>query len=126
MKNIIKFTTDLILSDSNSNTDIGSHYNSMELIIHSGGDSGYIIWNYWPEKFPEDDDEEVIGLDFNHNNEVMDFDGVFSLPKEAIQLLKDSGYILDENLSEVFGEDYQSNKELMSVDLDKAVKRSQS
>jgi hypothetical protein len=46
------------------------------------------------------------------------------LPKEAIQLLKDNGHILDENLSEVFGEDYQSNKELLYVDLDKAMKRS--
>ena len=110
MKNIIKFTTDLILSDSNSNKDIGSHCNMMELLIHSGGDSGYIVWNYWPENSPDDEDEEVIGLEFNLDNEVMDFDGVFSLPKEAIQLLKDNGYILDENLSEVFGEDYQSNK----------------
>jgi hypothetical protein len=72
MKNIIKFTRNLIASDSNSNTDIGSHCHVMELIINSGGDSGYIIWTFWPEKFPEDEDEAVIGLDFNHNNEVMD------------------------------------------------------
>lgn len=125
MKNIIKFTTDLIVSDSNSSNDIGSHCNIMELFIHSAGDSGYIVWNYWPEEFPDDDDEEVIGLTFNDDDELMDFDGVFSLPKEAIQLLQDNGYILDENLSEVFGEDYQSNKELVSVDLDKTMKRSQ-
>lgn len=39
---------------------------------------------------PSLDDVEEIGI-WTENNVLTDYDGVFSLPKEAIQLLRDNG-----------------------------------
>jgi hypothetical protein len=124
--NKIKFEQELVLSNSYSSKNIGKHINEMELIIHSHGKSGCIIWNYWPENDEDDMDETVIGLWFNGNKELEDYDGVYELPKEAIQLLKDNGYGFDENMRETYpDEDDEYEKELREVDDDKTLKRCQ-
>jgi hypothetical protein len=44
--------------------------------------------------------------------ELEDYDGVYSLPKQAITLLRSNGYDLDENMKECFpDEDYEWEKE---------------
>ena len=122
MKNVIEFKQELNLQTSYSRIDLGMHFNRMELNIHKSGYSGYIIWNYG--KDAADEDETVIGLSFNGNGELCDYDGVFELPKEAIQLLKLNGYELDEDQKETYpDEDYEFEKELKEVDDEKTMAR---
>ena len=100
MKNVIEFKQELNLQNNYASIDLGMHFNRMELVIRPGGYSGYIIWNYG--KKAANEDETVIGLWFNGNSELSDYDGVYELPKEAIQLLKLNGYDLDEDQKETY------------------------
>ena len=100
MKNVIEFKQELNLESSYSRVDIGMHFNRMELKIQPSGYYGCIIWNYG--KNAADEDETVIGLSFNGNGELSDYDGVYDLPKEARQLLKLNGYELDEDMKETY------------------------
>ena len=95
MKNIIEFEQELVLETSYSTTNLGKFFNRMELVIHAGGKSGCIVWNYG-KKSP-DEDETIFGLCFN-GNELEDYDGVYELPKEAITLIKQNGYVLSDDL----------------------------
>jgi hypothetical protein len=108
MKNVIEFKQDLNIQTSYSRIDLGMHFNRMELKIEPSGYYGIIIWNYG--KKAADEDETVIGLSFNENGELYDYDGVFELPKEAIQLLELNGYYLNADLSTTFS--YVSDEEL--------------
>jgi len=100
--NKIKFEQELVLSNSYSSKNIGKHINEMELRIHPHGKSGCIIWNYWPENDEDNMDETVIGLWFNGNEEVEDYDGVFELPTEALKLIRDNGYGFNEDMRESY------------------------
>ena len=123
--NKIRFEKELVLENSYSSTNIGKHINEMELFIHPHGKSGCIVWNYWPEN-DEDDNETVIGLWFNGNKEIEDYDGVYELPEEAVKLIRDNGYGFDENMKESYpDEDEEYEKELREVDDYKALKRCQ-
>lgn len=121
MKNVIEFDQELVLENSYTSTNIGMFHNRMELIMNEKTGNGYIIWNYG--KKSADEDEEQIGLWFN-GKELTDYDGVYSLPKEAITLIKQNGYTLSEDLKETYpDEDDEYEKELEEVDDDKAMKR---
>ena len=91
-----EFTAELVLERS-STPDVesmGTMKNRMEL--HRASSSSYgdcIVWNYG-RKAPNED-ETVIGLIFEGDN-VVDYDGVMSLPREACQLLASAGYDLSE------------------------------
>jgi hypothetical protein len=98
MKNVLEFKSYLVSETSYGSTPMGEHFNRMELIIHKSGNTGYIIWNFGLEAANED--EEVIGLTFNGNKEVCDYDGVYALPKQAIALLRSNGYDLDDDMKE--------------------------
>jgi hypothetical protein len=100
MKNVLEFKHELCLESSYSRIDLGMHFNRMELKIDKSGYYGHIIWNYG--KNAADEDETVIGLSFNGNGELCDYDGVFDLPKEAIQLIKANGYTLDDDMKETY------------------------
>ncbi len=100
MKNILEFEEDLSRDNGVTAINIGKFFNRMELTINEKTGNGYIIWNYGKEA--ADEDEEQIGLWFNHNKELEDYDGVFSLPKEAITLIKQNGYTLGEDMRECY------------------------
>jgi hypothetical protein len=96
MKSIAKkeFNSHLNLEYSISPTlvPLGEAKCSMELFIKDDGNSGYIEWLY---ELNEDDgeDEVGIGLWFEEGTKILrDYDGVFSLPKQAIELLEENGF----------------------------------
>jgi hypothetical protein len=100
MKNVIEFEQELCLESSFNRVDLGTFFNRMELVINEKSGNGYIIWNYG--KDAADEDETVIGLSFNHKKELEDYDGVYDLPKEAITLIRQNGYDLNEDLKETY------------------------
>lgn len=72
---------------------LGEFESEMNLYIHEGGETGGIEWIYEDEEGYEDVVE--IGLWFE-GNKVTDYDGVFELPAQAIEMLKENGYDTDE------------------------------
>lgn len=100
MENVIEFEEDLILDNGVRSTNLGKFKNRMELFLNEKTGNGYIVWNYG--KKAADEDETVIGLQFNHDKELEDYDGVYELPKEAITLIKQNGYDLNEDLKECY------------------------
>jgi hypothetical protein len=69
-------------------TDLGDHDCEMTLYAHHPHPRrDCIVWNY--ERDGEGD-ELVIGLGLE-GSKVVDYDGVFSLPTEAVALLKEAG-----------------------------------
>jgi len=90
---IITFEVELVRERSISPIaePIGLAKNKMELKVE--GVIGCIVWD-WETK--DEDGEEIIGLWFEDDGKTLrDYDGVFSLPKEAIQLLEKNGYNAD-------------------------------
>ena len=85
-----KFTTDLVLEYSSTPipVELGTFENEMTLYLSESGEKGFIEWYYFNEN---EDGCEEIGLWFD-NGYVVDYDGVFSLPEQAVELLKERGY----------------------------------
>ena len=73
---------------------VGMADNVMELWVGDDG-TGCIIWN-WEVEDGSDYDEEVIGLWWNFDKTITDFDGVFEIPDQAIDLLKENGFNTEE------------------------------
>lgn len=69
-------------------TDLGAHDCEMTLYaFHPAPRRDCIVWNY--SKGGEDDELVIcLGLE---GTKVVDYDGVFSLPSEAVALLKEAG-----------------------------------
>lgn len=86
-----QFKSPLVRETSYGSTPMGEHFN--EMTLYREGDRGRIIWNFGKEA--ADEDEIEIGLWFD-GGLVDDYDGVFSLPKQAVELLKSVGYTVEE------------------------------
>ena len=69
-----------------TSVSIGTRFNSMSLFFSE--DVGYILWNFGV--LAPDEDEVCIGISVE-DNKLCDYDGVFSLPKQAILLLEAAG-----------------------------------
>lgn len=88
------FTAGLILEHSSvpSVTDLGPHEQTMTLYFRKDG-GGFIEWD-----IPSADEFAEIGLwfDTGSNGEriLYDYDGVFSLPGEAVDLLRSQGILV--------------------------------
>lgn len=78
----IEFTAKCHLEGSWGSSDLGTRECSMELFDIDG---------CLQIEFIAGEDSEHIGLTFD-NKVLVDYDGVFSLPSEAIKLLRDNGY----------------------------------
>lgn len=84
------FEADLISQGSWGSRDLGKHKSTMELYqadLHLD-----IEWDV-----PGLETTESIGLDFEWSDKhkawsLIEYDGVFSLPSEAVQLLRENGY----------------------------------
>jgi hypothetical protein len=88
------FNSHLNLEYSSSPTlvPLGQAKCSMELYMSDDGNRGFIEWVY---ELNEDDGEDVvdIGLWFEEGTKTLkDYDGVFSMPKQAIELLEENGF----------------------------------
>lgn len=90
----IEFEAELVLEHTCTPipTELGKHKHTMELYDNDGYLG--IEWIYTDK----DGDEGVtqIGITADYNKNVTDYDGVFSLPKEAIKLLHKAGFTTKE------------------------------
>ena len=89
--NILEFTTELFLERSITPTrePLGECQNDMQMYINESKSKGAIDWNYLGPDGSEGG--AGIGLWFE-NNTLVDYDGVFELPKEAIKLIRSNGF----------------------------------
>ena len=86
------FTTELITHGSWGSRDLGKHESTMDLLSDNNV-RGFIAW-----EIPTIEKSEEINLWFEKVNGVLnliDYDGIMSLPKEAIELLRANGVVVD-------------------------------
>lgn len=83
------FKSSLIMEGSWGEQSLGEHESVMELYLTEDKTRGFIEWDV-----PELQELTEIGLWFQTHGDEMtlfDYDGVFSLPEEAIKMLEESG-----------------------------------
>ncbi len=83
------FKSSLIMEGSWGEQSLGEHQSVMELYLTEDKTRGFIEWDV-----PELQELTEIGLWFQtHGGEMVltDYDGVFSLPYEAIKMLEETG-----------------------------------
>ena len=69
-------------------------YSTMEFFPRADGGGGCIEWIVY-DADGNDEFVEHIGIWWSEDKSLMDYDGVFSLPLEAMQLLAYAGYTFD-------------------------------
>lgn len=82
------FTARLQLEGSWGARALGKHESTMTLYMAEDDRRGMIEWD-----IPALDDVEQIGLWFK-DKELTDYDGVHSLPREAVELLRRNDYVV--------------------------------
>ena len=82
---VIEFDQELVSETSYSSHNLGRMKNRMEYFP----EKNYILWNFGEDA--PDEDEVVIGVWVDDDNQLTDYDGVFSLPIEARKLLENCG-----------------------------------
>lgn len=93
------FTTDLLSEGSWGSRDLGKHESTMDLYLEET--RGFIEWDV-----PDLDTTEEIGLMFEFRPghepqlQLYDYDGVFSLPDEAIELIESVGIFVPNEFKE--------------------------
>lgn len=91
MKSIAKITipaTGLVREGSFGTHPLGAHESTMELFVHDGqAGSGLIEWD-----IPSIEETEHIGLTWDNDKNLLDYDGVFSIPAQAISFLEANGF----------------------------------
>jgi hypothetical protein len=96
--NVLTFDAELVRETSFSSQSLGRFHNKMTFnVVPAKAGYGYIEWEYEQDGLSGcwDEGYEEIGLSFNANKELIDYDGVFELPKEAVVLLEHLGYNCD-------------------------------
>lgn len=85
----ITFTSPLIYEGSWGERDAGTHESTMTFYVSTDQPGyGFIEW-----EIPDLDEVETIGLWFNAERELIDYDGIMGYPPaEAVKLLRDHGY----------------------------------
>lgn len=86
------FTSPLKLEGSWGAMSMGTHESTMDLYLHSTEPRGFIEWD-----IPRLDETEHIGLTFEVRDGVRhltDYDGVFNLPAQAIEMLRAEGIVV--------------------------------
>ena len=72
-------------------TQLGEHESTMDFYMDEEGTRGFIEWD-----IPDLEMGAEIGLWFEEDKKTLcDYDGVFSLPEQAIELLEENGYNAD-------------------------------
>ena len=88
------FCAALILEGSWGESAQGDHISTMDLYDGPLAGSGFIEWD-----IPSMERTEQIGLWYeeleNGKRTLVDYDGIFSLPREAIELMESVGIVVD-------------------------------
>lgn len=98
-KLIVEFKSEIISSTSFGSQSLGTANNEMELFINDDGAPNSIEWviDYTDNKGEETGEGDVVEIGiWAKGKMITDYDGVFELPEQAIQLLKDNGFDLSE------------------------------
>jgi hypothetical protein len=98
--NKVEFESNLFLeySSTPTPTKLGKAKSTMELFMNEDNSEGMIEWCY--ELRDGDEGVEHIGLSFDENKTLTDYDGVFSLNSFAIKLIRDSGFVVPEDFED--------------------------
>lgn len=92
------FTAEIVREHSSSPVvqDLGEYESTMSLYFRPDG-GGFIEWD-----IPALEDGAEIGLWFEYSDNgtrtLVDYDGIFSLPREAVALLRAAGVIVPEDM----------------------------
>ncbi len=86
------FTAHIVSDTSYSRTELGKQVSTMTLYATDTPGYAFIEWD-----IPALEQTEQIGLNFDVQRNLLDYDGVFSLPKEAIALLRSKGFKVGED-----------------------------
>lgn len=89
----VTFTADLVSEGSWGERDLGEHESTMDL--HLSTMQAFIEWDV-----PDLETTENIGLTFEWKGGawvLLDYDGVHSLPKEAVDLIQAQGFVVPED-----------------------------
>ena len=87
------FTAELVRESSFGTQYIGEHASTMTLYgLPDKAGAAFIEWD-----IPDLEDCVEIGLSFDVRKHLIDYDGVFSLPKEAVALIREAGFIIGES-----------------------------
>lgn len=97
------FTAALCLQGSWGGRGLGKHESTMTLYMQEDDKYGCIEWD-----IPSLDEVEHIGLWFE-DGELTDYDGVFSLPREAVELLRENDYVVGPDFLDEVDDDSRSN-----------------
>lgn len=94
--NIAEQTHQLQMDYTWGSVPIGNFNNRMEFFPETAETKPYMLWHVCPAGEDIDTsyktDEWVIGLRITSERQVLDYDGVFSLPNMAIALLESLGF----------------------------------
>lgn len=82
-----KFTACIVREGSWGVSQLGKHASSMTLYASDAPGRAYIEW-----EIPAIDEYVEIGLSFDVCRNLLDYDGVFSLPREAVALIRSAGF----------------------------------
>jgi hypothetical protein len=90
--------TPMVLEGSWGAQQMGTHASTMRLFIWDGqAGRGAIEWD-----IPGLERVEEIGLTWDNDRNIIDYDGVFSIPREAVEFLREQGFTVT---SDVTGEE---------------------
>ena len=83
---------EIVMESSMATVSQGEHESTMSLYFNPGqAGSGYIEWD-----IPGLETTTTIGLWWDNDKNLIDYDGVFSLPGPAIEFLEEQGFKLSE------------------------------
>ena len=89
----INFTAALLKHGSWGHRDLGTHPSSMTLWLDDNRRTGMIEWD-----IPSLGEFENIGLWFDDDGVLVDYDGVMALPREAMSMLRAYGFTVPEDM----------------------------
>jgi hypothetical protein len=91
------FQAPISIDNGFTNTSITEEAeHSLELFLNEDRSEGMIEWVAEVDGYEEDEFVTHIGLWFNENGEIYDYDGVFELPSEITDWLIELGYNVDD------------------------------
>lgn len=95
-RTVMSFKSNINIDNGFTNKSLGEHLSTMEMFLHEDGKHGLIEWD-----IPSIEETEHIGVWFDDDNVLTDYDGVFDLPLQAIILLEHLGYTVPEEFRQM-------------------------
>jgi len=79
-------------SSTSRTTDLGTRVCNFTLVIHDNNKTGGLLCDYGEVGYND------MGLWFDENKTLTDYDGAFQLPSEGIEMIKELGFIVPEDM----------------------------